>query len=113
MSTHRKETRFPSYSESVPVGSPGFTEVFDEPEGIRGARIQIVTVGANCTIKTQESGDGTTWADLDSYTTTGFKAKVTPYARYVRTIVNNAGGGAEACVWNYINEYDHYNVTRG
>jgi hypothetical protein len=109
---YKKNTRFPSYSESI--GAAGsYVDTFDDSEAIRGARIQIVTIGANCTIKTQESGDGVTWADLDSNTTTGFKAKVSPYARYVRTRVDNAGGGAESCVWNYINEYDHYDITRG
>jgi hypothetical protein len=112
MSTHKRNTRSPSFSETVPA-TGSFTEVFPDCEAIRKSRLQVATVGANCTIKTQESIDGVNWVDLNSETTTGLKTAVSPFAKHVRTRVENAGGSGEACAWSFMNEYDYYDVTRG
>lgn len=107
----QKVTETNDYSETVPVASPGYTDVITDAGEIRKMRMQIGTIGADCTIKTQECIDGTNWVDLETHTTTGMKTAVTPYSGNVRVIVNNVGGAGQACAWSILIERDHYQIV--
>jgi hypothetical protein len=107
----KKVTETNAYSESVAVGSPGYTDALTDAGEIRKTRLQIDTIGANWEIEVEESVDGTNWVSLEAHTTTGLKTAVTPYAGNVRVIVNNTGGGAEACAWSLLIERDHYQIV--
>ena len=108
---YQKVTETNAYSESVPQGSPGYTDALTDGGEVRKTRLQIGTIGANCTIKTQESVDGANWVDLDSNTSTGLKAAVTPFAGNVRVIVDNSDPSAEACEFSLLIERDHYQIV--
>ncbi len=107
----QKVTETNDYSESVPNGSPGYTDALTDAGEIRKTRLQIGTIGANCEIEVEESVDGTNWVSLEAHTTTGLKAAVTPYAGNVRVIVNNTDPSAEACAFSLLIERDHYQIV--
>jgi len=113
MAYFKKHTKVLEFSKTVPASPGAYNADIPEPFIARKSRMQIVSLGANVTIKTQESFDGTTWVDLESHTTTGIKTEVKPFAPYLRTRMENGDASSQSAEWYYILEYEYHEIHRG